>query len=61
MSTNQLLALLLALSLALNLGFLVGAIAKSHEVSIGGSVLVALGVAIPALGVYFAAVAAYHH
>ncbi|WP_040815722.1 hypothetical protein [Nocardia concava] len=60
MTTNQLLGLLLALSLACNLAFVVAALAKSSGHSLPTSALIALGTVVPALGLYFAAVAAYH-
>ncbi|MGY1941663.1 hypothetical protein [Nocardia gipuzkoensis] len=60
MTTTQLLALLLALSIALNLAFAVVMLAKAGGQSSTNSVLIALGVVLPALGVYFAALTAYH-
>lgn len=59
MNIIQLLALLLALSLTTNLGMVAAWIAKVGGQSSSRAVLVGLGVIIPTLAVYFAAVAAY--
>ncbi|WP_067865974.1 hypothetical protein [Nocardia shimofusensis] len=59
MNTIQVLTLLLALSLALNLGFVVAWLAMACGQTAPAATLIALGVVISALGVYFAALAAY--
>ncbi|MEV0360468.1 hypothetical protein AB0H71_30875 [Nocardia sp. NPDC050697] len=59
MTTTELLALLLALSLTVNLGFTVAWIAKAAGQSTGKAVLIALGLALPTLGLYFTALSAY--
>ncbi|MEV0854446.1 hypothetical protein [Nocardia fluminea] len=59
MNTTQILALLLALSLALNLGFTVAWLAKTSGQSAPAATLIALGIVISTLGVYFAALSAY--
>ncbi|MEU3014414.1 hypothetical protein [Nocardia asteroides] len=59
MNTIQVVVLLLVLSLALNLGYTVAWIAKSSGQNTPAATLIALGVVIPALGIYFTAFAAY--
>lgn len=59
MSPVQILSLLLALSLALHLAFAGGLLARRAGSGLSQAVLTGGGVAATALGIYFAAVAAY--
>ncbi|QOV36878.1 hypothetical protein IM697_44255 [Streptomyces ferrugineus] len=59
MSPLQVLALLLALSIALNIATAVGLLARRSGADLPHAVLTGAGAAATALGIYFAAVAAY--
>lgn len=60
MTTIELLALLLALSCAVNLALAVVWVAKASGQTTATATLIALGLVLPALGVYFTAVTAYN-
>ncbi|MFI0479703.1 hypothetical protein [Actinomadura sp. 9N215] len=60
MSPQQTLALLLALSTALNIAITAGLLARSADASTPHAILTGAGAAATLLGLYFAAVAAYH-
>jgi hypothetical protein len=60
MSPAQILALLLALSIALNIAISAGLLARSAGVSVPNAILTGAGAAATFLGLYLAAVAAYH-
>ncbi|MFD3426649.1 hypothetical protein [Nocardia fluminea] len=59
MTTTQLLGLLLALSFAFNFGFAIAVVARASGQHLYASVLIAIGLVVPTLGVYFTALAAY--
>ncbi|WP_405956919.1 hypothetical protein [Streptomyces phaeochromogenes] len=59
MSPIQILSLLLALSTALNIAVSTGLLARKGGVGVPQAALTGAGAAATALGIYFAAVAAY--
>ncbi|MFI6517861.1 hypothetical protein ACIBF1_20050 [Spirillospora sp. NPDC050679] len=60
MSLVQLLALLLAFSAALNIALTAGMLARAAGVGAPNAILTGAGAAATCLGLYFAALAAYH-
>jgi hypothetical protein len=60
MSQIEILSLLLAASTALNLALTAGLIARSAGVGTANAILTGAGAAATTLGLYFAAIAAYH-
>lgn len=60
MNLVEILSLLLALSIALNIAITAGLIARSAGVGTANAILTGAGAAATSLGLYFAAVAAYH-
>ncbi|AVH54635.1 MULTISPECIES: hypothetical protein [Streptomyces] len=59
MSPLQIMSLLLALSAALNIAIIAGLLARGSGVGIPQAIISGAGAAAAALGIYFAAVAAY--
>lgn len=60
MSTVQILSLLLALSTALNIAVTAGLLTRSTGAGTANAILTGAGTAATFLGLYLAAVAAYH-
>ena len=60
MSSVRILSLLLAISSAINIAFAVSLLTRASGASTANAVLAGAGAAATAVGLYFAAVAAYH-
>ena len=60
MSSVRILSLLLAISSAINIAFTVGSLARASGANNANAILAGAGAAATAIGLYFAAVAAYH-
>ena len=60
MSPVRILSLLLAISTAINIAFAVSVLARASGANAANAILAGVGAAATAVGLYFAAVAAYH-